>query len=350
MADLFVEFIPKRPNEACLTEADQATAQANQAAADRGWGEIVDGEPPSRSPRGALVRLKRPSDTTAIQYWLETYAGALSAMGQQGRLITPRRTKYPEWGRTSERQPAAFLFFPTDPSTYTDDFDDASPGRWSVAADLTKLTIEAAARWVPLNDGYVTMIKLGAFRFPTSTEAIPSLLRAGLDTETSAGAQALVEKTQRLKGAGFFPPNGLMLQSMDEERSNSDLLAERIAAATTLAPHLSVAFFAQAAAVSITGTLAMESLQPRPLQSRSFWVWHSLLHASRVWDAFGVQILTGQHLEHAHDLSDWIVTEVAPDRYLVQTHDLAAWYADIAPPPELHQKARADFGEMILTP
>lgn len=66
------------------------------------------------------------------------------------------------------------------------------------------------------------------------------------------------------------------------------------------------------------------------------------------------------HLDKAHDLTDWDVTELAPDRYLVSAHDTEAWYGteltritDRSGPLTcwcpLHTKARHDFGPMILT-
>lgn len=70
---------------------------------------------------------------------------------------------------------------------------------------------------------------------------------------------------------------------------------------------------------------------------------------SYVIDAAGVQLLTGKHLSHAHDLSDWTVEEVAPDRYLVSARDLEPWYAALVAEPATIERARADFGDMILT-
>lgn len=56
-----------------------------------------------------------------------------------------------------------------------------------------------------------------------------------------------------------------------------------------------------------------------------------------------------KHLQHARDLSDWTIEEVAPDRFLLSASDLEPWYAGTAAPPEIVEKARADFGDMILT-
>ncbi|MGQ1839206.1 hypothetical protein ACT4S2_12190 [Kocuria turfanensis] len=69
-----------------------------------------------------------------------------------------------------------------------------------------------------------------------------------------------------------------------------------------------------------------------------------------VADAHGIQLLTDRHLARARDLSDWTITEVVPTRYLVQAKNLEPWYATDTPDPELVAQARADFGDMILTP
>ncbi|GAA4115750.1 hypothetical protein GCM10022215_14830 [Nocardioides fonticola] len=66
-------------------------------------------------------------------------------------------------------------------------------------------------------------------------------------------------------------------------------------------------------------------------------------------DAYGIQILTDAHLARAHDLTGWLTTPLAGGRYLVEHPDLAAWYAQPEPHPDVLAKARADFGDMILT-
>lgn len=70
---------------------------------------------------------------------------------------------------------------------------------------------------------------------------------------------------------------------------------------------------------------------------------------TRVLDAHGIQLLTSRHLDHAHDLSGWTVTEVAPDGHLVEAADLAPWFAQDNPDPNVLDQARADFGDMLLT-
>ena len=71
----------------------------------------------------------------------------------------------------------------------------------------------------------------------------------------------------------------------------------------------------------------------------------------------GAQIVTGAHLAKAHDLTDWHVTNVAEDRYLIVASDLSRWYhpmtmlgwaTDEYADKEMVEKARHDFGDMLL--
>jgi len=74
------------------------------------------------------------------------------------------------------------------------------------------------------------------------------------------------------------------------------------------------------------------------------------LMSSFVPDVNGIQVLTDAHLARANDLSAWSITSLNAGRHLVEAKDLAAWYANPEPDPRLLEQARADFGNMILTP
>ncbi|HXH80550.1 hypothetical protein [Nocardioides sp.] len=92
--------------------------------------------------------------------------------------------------------------------------------------------------------------------------------------------------------------------------------------------------------------------------------YHRPLIDTYVPDASGLQVLTDAHLERANDLTDWDITPLTGGRHLVATRDVEGWFRPPAgpdwgpgsamrPAPEneaLVAKARADFGEMILTP
>ena len=75
---------------------------------------------------------------------------------------------------------------------------------------------------------------------------------------------------------------------------------------------------------------------------------HLLDH--RTLDAYGVQILTDEHLANATDLSNWDIRTVAPGRHLVSAPKLAPWYAADQPDAETLERARCDFRDLILNP
>jgi hypothetical protein len=86
-----------------------------------------------------------------------------------------------------------------------------------------------------------------------------------------------------------------------------------------------------------------------PFNSQDY-VFNRHLWHTRVLDAHGIQLLTEDHLNHAHNLNnDWTTTQVTPGRYLVEAKDLTPWYATDTPDPDTLQQARHDFGDIILT-
>ncbi len=89
----------------------------------------------------------------------------------------------------------------------------------------------------------------------------------------------------------------------------------------------------------------VKAYPPRPPAERDA----RLLEACRVNDAYGVQLLTGEHLARTHDLSGWQVRQVSDRLHLVEAADPAAWFAQDEPTPEALEQARADFGDAILT-
>lgn len=74
--------------------------------------------------------------------------------------------------------------------------------------------------------------------------------------------------------------------------------------------------------------------------------WHRLI--DHVPDAHGLQVLRDAHLERAHDLSNWSITDLGDGRHLVEARDLEPWYAQPLPDPDVLAAARNDFGGMVL--
>ena len=70
----------------------------------------------------------------------------------------------------------------------------------------------------------------------------------------------------------------------------------------------------------------------------------------RVVDAYGVQVLTDEHLDRARDLSDWLVEPLGHGRNLVRARDLDTWLGPDGPGPQTLERARQDFGDLVLSP
>lgn len=66
-------------------------------------------------------------------------------------------------------------------------------------------------------------------------------------------------------------------------------------------------------------------------------------------DAHGIQLVRTAHLDNAHDLTAWDITDLGHDRHLVQARDLEPWYAHTQPEPDVLTQARADFAGALLT-
>lgn len=73
------------------------------------------------------------------------------------------------------------------------------------------------------------------------------------------------------------------------------------------------------------------------------------LLASFVPDARGVLLVTDAHLARAADLSAWSLEALGGGRHLLRAKDLAPWLADQQVDPDVMARARADFGEMVMT-
>lgn len=89
---------------------------------------------------------------------------------------------------------------------------------------------------------------------------------------------------------------------------------------------------------------------PLPHIDEPAWRNNRHMWSRYVPDAHALQVLTRAHLDLANDLTGWDITDLPGDRYLVQARNLTAWFGQGLPDADTVAAARADFGEMILTP
>jgi hypothetical protein len=125
---------------------------------------------------------------------------------------------------------------------------------------------------------------------------------------------------------------------------------EQVAAAMVALPEdTDLAFVQYSSAYTISWMELQVGRPPLPYVREPDIRYNRHLNSRYTPDAHGLQLLTDAHLKHANDLSDWVIDPLGGGRHLVQAKDLQPWYARGDPDPDTLAKARADFGQMILT-
>ena len=220
--------------------------------------------------------------------------------------------------------------------------------RWGVPSPVNDALLQQAAEWVCL-PGFNAHIADFAF-IPVSKEDAAEILET-----------LLLQGSRRMQLISHSAPGGKIRRSILFETFGqtlwSDLnpdarpteLAERLTnRVVEFAPDLDYA----AIHPTFPGTNATH------YATTSIWRRNRHLWASFVPDAFGIQVLTTEHLQRAHDLTSWTVDEIDPNRWIVRARDLTSWFAvpdgislaqERFPSPAVRAQARDDFGAMILT-
>jgi hypothetical protein len=209
--------------------------------------------------------------------------------------------------------------------------------RWSVPEPARSAVLDEVAAWLQgvARDGPVL----------ASGEPVERDLRELLDRRLSQRPYSVDLTagdltTERVRSATFNTWGQLYLTSMEPavnplERAETwtDLIQRHAGA-------LDVAWVHH-------GSPLDPSAGAQPLWSTTPHVW-----TTYVADAYGIQLLTDDHLAKARDLSRWQVTSPAPGRWLVVAKDLERWFTDgrSEVEQEILDQARADFGGMILDP
>ena len=156
-----------------------------------------------------------------------------------------------------------------------------------------------------------------------------------------------VTKPLRQKMIGFWPHGKVAYHVVDPTTDWIAKIGELRKVLAWTPPHTDLVMLRHAPYA--TGTWSSPSV-PWPYISESQLDYNRPLLTTFVPDASGIQLLTDSHLKRANDLSNWKVKPLNGGRYIVEAQDLEPWFADTDPEPALLAKARAEFGDMILTP
>ncbi|HMJ78912.1 MAG TPA: hypothetical protein VK507_23205 [Iamia sp.] len=244
--------------------------------------------------------------------------------------------------------PAAFVAWSGDLSGYDEIGRGPSVlGEWPQPEDVVDDLCSAAAGWVA-NGGDEGVFTLGAFGVEvTDASALAGLLRQAARDHQTGGV--VCSNSARPSGRQVVLRAGMALAQVLGEVEHWTDRVDALRHVVLRRPDLTDIAYAR---VSPTGLFGWEQQnQPAPLPgiSSGNLTTHRHLLAQYAPDAHGLQILRGAHLEKARDLSAWTITDLGHGRHLVEATDLEPWYAHGETDGGTLERARRDFGPMILT-
>ena len=302
---------------------------------------------------GRLWDVTSPEEAVA---WLEQFASVLG----EGTSIQGR----PRKRIAGHNDPRTTLTLGIAFAADLTQVPDAERGHvWAVEDDLTRDLVERAAGWLDL-PGAKHYYWHGLWSTPTlGVPPVASLAQVVPDRCNETILTALRTKPVRNRVVDFERQGRVTCQDVDPALGPRDqlaLLLECVAWRPDAIDYAFITFDHGGMGNVWTGDYAQYQL-PNGL-TEPYLRGHRPVLSTRVPDAFGIQVLTDAHLQHAHDLTDWTIEEIAPGRHLVTARDLDPWLVApgpihprnpwrFSPPPAaLIDKARADFGDMITSP
>jgi hypothetical protein len=297
-----------------------------------------------QAPRGWMLFVEgMPHEVDA---WIERLASALAEHGIDGSLNGGSSASSPRWAMYVNRYPALSANFGfTAAPNWTHD-------AWSGHSEDLQQLIDLGIGWLTaLDDPVRTLIDLTA-AFWTSPPATAKLLFSEATNRGVAYAYSYHEGDQQERKLSLSLPNKASITTHGEQLAWQSTVTEL--RDILLAAPLDRLAQAHIAHLDWTAFLAEGPHAGSEYYSSTAYRWHPEAWTHFTLDPNGIQILSDTHLERANDLSEWETTKLDPHHYLVQARDLEPWYGTLRRredplDPELLNKARADFGDIILT-
>jgi len=294
----------------------------------------LDGDRPDfgamLTPPGPVTMVEE-IDRPELWAWLDQVAASLSAAGVTGSLAAATSAKHP--GVIAEgRVPTAGIVFGSLELPWQGTY------RWPLTEDETAIVVSHAAEWCDLGgkqwlglDGNFWLAggSMGQLAAPM-TAAVTS---AETDLVAANDAQA------RKFATTWHACAAQVVRSHLGWREQVDLCRQVL----LWEPELVLwAVIGGTEYPSLGHIIAPYPIGPvKPVHISEYGLRGTLVNAVQ-----GIQLLTGTHLDRAHDLSDWDVTQITPDRFLIEAHDLAPWFTGDRTDPDVYDKAAHDFGRM----
>lgn len=235
----------------------------------------------------------------------------------------------------------------------TGDLRKANNGRnagWYVHPDLSASLVAAAQDWV---------VTPGCRRWITRSGGYWGMEMDGLDwqqgwfeaIQSYGNAEVVTRQTRptRMRQVSFWPHGRVTYGAHDPRLSWAEKLELARRPLTFAVEHTTVAFVATRYPGDNVWWPSQGTDDDWAYVHESDVRYNEPLLSSMVPDAHGIQVLTKAHIDRAANLDDWAVTNLGHGRYLVEASDLEAWYSGAAPDRATREKAREDFGHMVIT-
>jgi hypothetical protein len=332
--------------DALLADVQAAMDRAN-AAMDRDGGELVWAQHVIPSVKGPMVDLDWIGTDEQTQEWLGVFAEELARRGRAGQVTAAPQARFPADFDGYFIQPRLTCYLALtveDPSGYF----APGPGRWLGKEDLTRDLCRFAVEWGPM-PGAATYLSESTSEVLIGDPRPAEALLAGVTRSAQAGVMYLLSQPYRTRSVEFLSGARVAFQAAADSRGAATPdwrgQAEAVTGALLRLPErLDYGLIRPAAGFGFGSKTPTDPYVRDGLYDLNRHMW-----SQYVQDAHGSQLLTRQHLERAHDLSAWQVTEVARGRFLVKAADLAPWWDSYTPDPDVLAQARSDFGDMIMT-
>ena len=346
--ELWLQFQPSGSKDV-LGAVEAAVAAANQAVKDAGCGDEVFTEWVADSATGPVAWMSRARTEDGVRAWFAAFAEHLVSLGKAGKVTTVRQKEFPSWVEDEmlrSYQLTAFVSYRTNDLTgLTRQQRDAW---WNVPTTLTQEIADAATTWGRF-EGADVYLGRGLDQIRTWNPDVGRPMADGVRRFRQAGVTYLRSKPRRMANVNLSAQGGACYTVLDDTVPWQDRLEQVAAAMVALPDDTDLAFVQYSSAYTVSWMDLQTVSPPLPYVEESDVRYNRHLWDQFVPDAHGLQLLTDAHLEHANDLSGWVIEPLGGGRHLVQAKDQQPWYANMDPDPETLAKARTDFGRMILT-
>jgi len=327
-----------------VAAVDRAIAAANETVPPR----TIVGGVALRAVRGVAATLFWDGqDGKVIRPWLTAFTDHLAGAGLRGK-VGPHGEAYPRLeGLVNLNRwfPTAFVGFRL--AEYLP-MPQILRG-WLVDADTTRRIARHAVSWAGDLPGVECWPGLGSgdiqVRDPDVTEFLCSSAALSTSSNTVTYRSSNPFTLNRITSADL---GEFVYQSLKPD-ADWPALVDAMTALLLMDPEAADVGMIKNARPGAVSWQHLDTPMQKPVRvlmdfenSRHLW-------DEYVIDAHGISLLTAKHLSHANDLSNWTVDHVAPDRYLVKATDLEPWFRQAGPDEPTLARARADFGDMILT-